>query len=347
MVKYAKGFSMKDSGQYKVISLYGPNAGRTPLAEYVLYNSNEPPVQKGENVYRIKTPCRRVAALSSIYAYMVAELHAMDQLVGIDNIDYVNHKAVLDKFRAGELKELARGPEPDLEQIILLHPDVVFSFGMPGQTWVNHPRLRENGIPQVLSFDHLEESPLARAEWLKFFAAFLGKSHEADSVFTAVEKSYLALKDSAAHFKIKPRVLTEILYGELWYVPGGNSFMARLLSDAGATYPWHEDRHSGSLALSFEQVYLRAADADFWINLSGLKSKRELRSIESRYEGFRAFQNGNLFNNNKRVNHKGYSEYWESAMVHPERLLSDLIRIFHASPLKEEDLYYYRKLDEE
>jgi iron complex transport system substrate-binding protein len=122
--------------------------------------------------------------------------------------------------------------------------------------------------------------------------------------------------------------------------------VATLLMDAGADYLWKDDANSGSLPLSFEQVFARAKDAEYWINLSTVKSKAELLSFEQRYSEFRAFREGNLFNNTLHTNTHGYSDYWETGICHPERILWDLINIFHPSAEAQvkRELYYYEKI---
>ena len=345
LIRYARRFSIQKAAGYRIVYLFGHRNNTDTTAKFLLYQGKDPGIQLSGNVYRLNVPCRRIAALSSIYANALCELKAVDLLAGIDNVDYVNNPEVLNKFKQGKLKELSKGAEPDLEQLILLKPDMIFMFGMGDPSRQTDVRLIKSGIPVAVSVDHLEESPLARAEWIKFFGAFTGKESSADSIFNQVELRYNALKDSVKAVTFKPKVLTEIKYGETWYVPGGKSFMASLLNDAGADYLWSDNTDQGSIALSFEQVYLRANKADFWINLSTVKSKKELLAQEARYSEFRAFKSGQLFNNNKITNAKGYSDYWESAMIHPERVLSDLIRIFHTENAAATQLYYYRKLD--
>jgi iron complex transport system substrate-binding protein len=162
-----------------------------------------------------------------------------------------------------------------------------------------------------------------------------------------VEKNYFELKEIASSAKTKPGVLTEVKYGEIWYVPGGKSFMAAFFEDASSNYIWKDDLKTGSLHLSFEEVYVKAKDADFWLNMSLVKSKDELKALEPRYAEFNAFKTGNLYNNIKNTNAKGYSDYWETGIMFPDRVLSDLVLIFHPElkPQIKNDLYYYRKIN--
>jgi iron complex transport system substrate-binding protein len=208
-------------------------------------------------------------------------------------------------------------------------------------------KLVKADIPLVITVDHLEETPLARAEWIKFFAAFTDKKNLADSIFTMTEKNYYELKKIAATATAQPSVFSEIKFGEIWYVPGGNSFAATLFRDANATYAWNENKETGSLHLSFEEVYNKAKDADFWLNMALVGSKNELLAQEPRYAEFKAYKTGNLFNNIKNMNSKGFSDYWETGILYPNRVLHDLVCIFHpelAEHLKN-DLYYYKKLE--
>ena len=133
----------------------------------------------------------------------------------------------------------------------------------------------------------------------------------------------------------------------MWYVPGGKSFVANLIKDANADYVFKYDAHTGSLNLSFEDVYLKAKDADYWLNPAMVNSKKEILGFELRYAEFKAYKTGNLYNNNKIVNGKGFSNYWETGIIYPDKVLSDLILIFHPEikPELKSELYYYKKIE--
>jgi iron complex transport system substrate-binding protein len=154
------------------------------------------------------------------------------------------------------------------------------------------------------------------------------------------------LKHLTDTVKYRPTVLTEIKYGDAWYVPGGNSFMAHFIKDAGGTYIWKDEDRTGSIPLSFEAVYLKAKDADHWLNLFiNLNTKKDLLAYDERYAMFKAFKTGNLYNNNKIANTKGYSDYWENGMTNPDELLLDLIKIFHPNLAPDHTLKYYKKIE--
>jgi iron complex transport system substrate-binding protein len=342
-VRYAKRFAIARDSNCTYVYLMGKRDSQDTTDTFILYRTVKPANCGTTNCIRI--PCRNIAALSSIYAQAFYELNSLDAVKAIDNIDYVNNAEVLRRFRDEAWPELARTPDIDVERTITLMPDIVFTYGM-GDGSKPDARLSAAGIPIAVSVDHLEETPLARAEWIKFYAAFVDKRELADSIFNACEKNYARVREQAENKLPKPTVFNEIKYSDAWYMPGGKSYIARLLKDAGASYLWADDAKAGSLPLSFEEVFAKAKEADYWIHLSTVRKKSELLSYEPRYAAFKAFKTGNLYNNTKYTNNKGYSVYWESGMLHPDRILSDLVNIFHPGvlPAQSRDLYYYEQV---
>jgi iron complex transport system substrate-binding protein len=343
---HAKRFSSAKAKDFKVLYLFGNRNSSDTTAIFVLYPKiNAKPVGI-KNAFYIATPVEKVACLSSIYVAMITRLGLKEKIVAIDNIDYYNNSFITEKVSAGAIKELARGPQMNVEQTLILNPDLVLTFGMGNPKKDVSEKILNSGIPVAISLDHLEETPLARAEWIKFIAAFFDKESLADSLFRETEQNYRALMTITDTVKYKPKVLTEIKYGDAWYVPGGNSFMSHFLKDAGADYIWKDENRTGSIPLSFEAVYTKAKDAEFWVNLFiNLNSKKELLSYDERYEMFSAFKKGNLYNNNRIANAKGYSDYWENGMSNPDELLKDLIFIFHPSLIPNHRLKYYKKIE--
>jgi iron complex transport system substrate-binding protein len=98
--------------------------------------------------------------------------------------------------------------------------------------------------------------------------------------------------------------------------------------------------------MSFETVYRYGKDANYWINVSLCKSLYDIIEQDNRYARFTAFKNGNIYNNTLHCNPNGYSNYWEEGFVFPNKILFDLIAIFH--PQHKDSLHqklnYYQKL---
>ncbi len=344
-IKYAKRFAVANGANFKELILFGKKDSHDTSSVFVLYQKDKPHLSL-KNAYYIQVPVKNIASLSSIYCAMLAELNLTDKISAIESVDYYNNQNIVEGVKSGRIKEIAKGPELNVEQTLMLHPDLILMFGMGDPRQDVNLKILNSNIPVAISLDHLEEHPLARAEWIKFIAAFFEKERLADSLFNITEKNYNYLKQICDTVKFKPTVLTEIRYADAWYVPGGKSFMSHLLNDAGATYIWRNNEKTGSLPLSFEQVYTEAKDADFWLNLFiNVHSKKDLLSFDERYNLFSAFKNDKLYNNNLHVNNNGFSDYWETGMAKPDELLKDIIKIFHPNLLPEYQLKYYKKIN--
>jgi iron complex transport system substrate-binding protein len=343
-LKYAKRFSLTCTKNYTLVSVFGNRANFDTTAIFFLAKELRFKDAIRPNQQFVQVPCKNMAVLSCIYTNMLTELGALSLVSAIDNIDYVNDSNVISKFKRGGIVELARTPEINLEKCLQLQPDMLFTFGMGDLEKDSDHRLANLNIPIAIVLDHLEEHPLARAEWIRFFAAFVDRLPQADSIFNRVENDYHSIKEKAKRATSHPKVFSEIKFGDVWYMPGGKSFMAILIGDAGGTYAWREDNQSGSLPLSLEQVLVKAGDAEIWLNQPLIFSKQALLAADPRYEQFRAFKENRVYNNIKVRNQNGYSSYWETGMLHPERILSDLFQIFHPEINQSAALYYYEQL---
>jgi iron complex transport system substrate-binding protein len=199
-------------------------------------------------------------------------------------------------------------------------------------------------VPVVLNAEYLEKHPLGRAEWIKFMALFFNKEAQADSIFRVIEKEYLDTKALADSVAKRPSVLSGIVYGDAWFLPGGQNYAARLLKDAGCHYLWASDSSNGFLELSFESVYQTAHDADVWIGVGSFSTLNEIRNADRRYANFKPFKTGKVYTSNARQGAKGGSEFLELGYLRPDIILKDLVRIAHPQLLQEHDLYFHKKL---
>ena len=332
--KYASGFIIYSTNDFYKCYLLN---SKDTLACYVLAKNNE--VKNA-----IPIPCRKPLLMSSIYSYMTFRIGASDLIAGIDNLDYICDSFLRAELISKKIPELGKFDKWDTEKILRLSPDVIFTWGNLSTQSVSVPDRVNEHCKVVFLNDHSENHPLARAEWIKFMACFFDALNLADSLFTETENKYNTLKNSVPKSKSRPSVFTEVKLSEGWYIPGGQSTTSQLIDDAGGTYLWREIKKSGSLCLSFEEVFKRARNAEFWINLPLIKSKAELVSRDERYIYFNAFTRSSIYNNDARLGIGGGSAYWEEGIVCPDKVLKDLICIFNSSSINSDSLYFYRQL---
>jgi iron complex transport system substrate-binding protein len=303
-------------------------------------------VPAGFNGHRVvEVPVRSVVALSTTYLAHMESLGLLDTLVGLANFNHVCSPAVRQLIEQGRLAEVGEHQTVNVELLIELDPDLVLGYGIGVAEDDNHPALFEAGLDMVLTTEFLEPTPLARAEWIKFIALFFGREAEAEVLFRRMEQRYLELQGLARDAGSRPTVLLNADFQGVWYLPGGRSYMATLLHDAGAGYIWDDDTTSTTAAYDAESVFERGARADFWLNPGQARSLDELLSLDRRYSFFDAVQQCRVYNCTARLGPGGGNDIWETGVANPHLVLADLVRIFHPGLLPDHQLIWYDHLD--
>jgi iron complex transport system substrate-binding protein len=345
-LSFAKGFEIQNYSNYRQITVKNPwQKSQGEQISYILSPHPESLPDSMLSYTIIKTPVERVIVFSTTHIGYIAALGKSKTVVGVSGRDFVTDTTVRNSLENKECVDIGFAPNIDFESILLLHPDLVFLYGLDPSVIGLVKRLEEAGIKSVLVSEFLEGHPLGKAEWIRFFAAFYECSRVGDSICSEVEQNYLALRDSVQSIKMKPSVLAGLPWKDTWYMAGGKSFLARFIEDAGGNYLWKENSSTEFVPLDLESVFQKAVNADIWINTGSAESKSAIYSVDQRFQYVPAFKNEMLFNNNLRINDSGGNDFWESGAVRPDRVLSDLIRIFHPDKSGKQMFYYYKKLD--
>ena len=342
-VGYATGLTITYHGNYKVISVKTPFPGGDPI-EYALVQCGTPAPEGFDAAQIVEVPVRRVVSLSTTNLPFLDRLGVIDRLVAIDEATYVSNAKVLKGVEDGSVAVIGTGPQVNVEQALALEPDLVLAYGSGSPDFDTYPKLQEAGLKIVFNGDWLENAPLGRAEWGKFIAAFFNAEGDAEDAFDKTATKYESLQAQVRNVDTKPTVLIGTPFQGTWYVPGGASFGAEYLYDAGATYPWADDPSTGSLGLSFEAVFEQAGEADVWLNLGYVADLKSLTDQDARFSEFKAYQDGAIWNNDARTSAAGGNDYYETAAAEPDVVLADLISILHPDLLPDHTLVYYRKV---
>lgn len=343
-IEYAAGLSIEYHNSYKVVTVKTPWPGANESMEYALVQCGAPKPQGFLEEQIIEVPAKTIVTMSTTYLPALDELGLLDRLVGVDDTTYVNNPTVLKMAAEGKLASIGYGSGVNVEKVLELAPSLVMTYGSGAPEYDAHPVLLQAGQKVVINAEWMDTTPLGRAEWLKFIAVFFNQEARAEALFNQIEQDYQQLTALTASVSQKPTVFTGSAYQGTWYMPGGQSFAAAFLRDAGADYLWSDDTSTGSLPLSFEAVFEKAKEADYWLNVGFVGALDDLKGMDARYADFAAFQKGNVWNNDARTNGSGGNDYYESAVIHPERVLADLIFIFHPDLLPNHQLMYYRQV---
>ncbi len=330
---YATLLDLEEEGEVTLCRIYNPWNHDQTLAAYLLLPSDTTRLSPREaaryeeqfsDYEPLYVPLRRVTLTAGCQAYLLAQLGALDKVAVMCDADYVCTPAVERAVADGRIWDGGNAAAPNLEVIMATQSDAV---------WISPFENAGSGafsqlpIPIIYCADYMETSPLARAEWMKFYGRLMGKTAEADSLFRRVEHQYCA-QIQADTIELRPKLLAETVTGATWYVPGGSSTMGQLYVDAGADYYWRDDVHAGSLSLSPEAVLQRASDCDVWLvkyfREEGDLTLSDFSALHPFYPQFKAVGEGQVYGCNTAT-----SIYFDETPFRPDLLLYSVRRTLH------------------
>ena len=343
-LSYAEGFSIQYQGRNKLVEVKYPFQGATSGYKYLLVPRGESIPVHPPDVRVITIPLKSIVCTSTTHIPLLEYLGESDKLIGFPTTDFISSKKVRERIDNGLVQELGVDKGINLERLASLKPDMVMGYTMSSD-YGQFKKMEELNIPVVINAEYLEKHPLGRAEWIKFTAVFFNKEKEADSVFQAIAKSYTDVKSLTDQVAKKPTVLSGIVYGDTWFLPGGQNYASRILNDAGCSYLWQESTSNGYLELSFESVYEKAHDADLWIGVGNFSTLKEIEAADHRYAQFKPFRSRSVYTYDARKGAKGGSEFLELGYLRPDLILKDLVKIAHPDLLKDHELYFHRRLE--
>ena len=339
-MQYARGFAIINHPDYRELVVYNPWKSGEISAKYFLVKDSAVKVPSGG--LKILMPVKTIAITSSTHIEFLNLTKGLDKITGICSPDLIYNETIRKRFQEGKIVSLGDAFNIQIEKVMKLKSDIIIMSGY-NQEDVNTRRLTEAGINVIQNNEWMESDLLARAEWIKFMAAFYDQGALADSIFNEVESRYLAVKKLTEHVKVRPSVLNGSGFRGTWYVPGGRSFMAQLYKDAGADYAYANDTTKGSLPLKTESVIDKFKDADVWLNCN-FETYKALIDADQMHGLFKAVRIKQVYNFNNSALATGANDFWESAIARPDLLLSDVIAVLHPELMPGYQLVYTKKL---
>ena len=342
-IKYAKGFDIAYRDGYKVITVKNIWPGSEKEFRYALVKKGHP-LEMPESFDEIITiPINEIVVTSTTHIPSLEMLEVDTTLVGFPSLDYISSQKTRKRINQGLIKELGKNEDLNTESLLDLNPDVIVGFAID-----NHDKtlntIKKTGIPLVYNGDWTESSPLAKAEWIKFFAAFYDKDTLANRLFSNIENEYLNAKKIAFNAKSKPTVLSGAMYKDIWYLPQGKSWAAQFIADANGDYLWKETKGTGSHSLSLESVLEKAEHAEIWIGPSYYTNLVQLKKAHAVYQYFDSFKNKKVYSFTNKVGETGGLIYFELAPNRPDIVLKDIIKILHPKLLPNHKFYFFDQL---
>ena len=340
--KYATQISIEKFDDYSVATIKNPWKEGMTLHRYVLVPANQEIPNHIPSGTIVRTPLQRAVMFTTVHCAMLMEFGRQDCIAGVADLKYIKIPWIQEQVAKGRISDVGDGMSPVIEKIIDEHPDAIFLS--PFENSGGYGKLEDINIPIIECADYMEASPLARAEWLRFYGMLFGCEERATALFESVDNSYQQLKALAAKAKTRPTVLMDKVTGSVWYVPGGKSTIGQMIKDANGKYAWANDEHSGSISLPFETVLERSGEADVWLfRYSGNHdiSYNELLSEHHGYNQFKAFKNHTAYGCDVER-----SPFYEESPFHPERLLADFILMLHPEVNTLTSLRYFKPVSQ-
>ena len=346
VAKVAEGFSVRYDRHIKWLTVAPRGRPAAQALRYALVQCGAPLPEDAGDAVVIEVPVASMITTSTTELPAVVMLGLVDRLLAHGTLDYVFSPQIRARIEAGEVFEAGAGAVLDIERIVAAAPGVFFSdtygdaeLDASGQV----ETLRAAGVRVVAVPSYLETTPLGRAEWLRFLALFFNREAQATALFDEVVARYEALAAIGHAQPEKPQAITGGPAGDTWHVPGGKSYMARFLADAGFAYAWSQDASVGSLALAFETVWRQAFEAAVWLQPSAWRSRADIVGADERLGLLPVVAQGNVVVSDARMNDLGGNDFWESGHARPDLVLADLLSLAHPKALPDHALVYLRR----
>lgn len=270
---------------------------------------------------------------------MLDAIDRAEYIVGVSGKQYIMNSTIAS---SPEVKDVGYDSSLNYELLVMLKPDIVLLYGVSAEDSVVTSKLRELKIPYLYLGDYTEQSPLGKAEWLVLMAEIVGCREHGEEIFRGIVERYNDIRNNITFAKRRQKVMLNAPYQDVWYMPSDDSYMVRLIEDAGAEYIYKgRNLTGGSTGISLEEAYMLVSESDIWLNVGQCQTLDELADIAPHFMATDVVLDGCVYNNDKRRTPAGGSDFWESAIVHPDVVLNDLVGIFSGN---DDELYYHRRL---
>ncbi|SMG32209.1 iron complex transport system substrate-binding protein [Dethiosulfovibrio salsuginis] len=343
-IKEASNLIIEEVEGHHMVTVPVPYYGASAPVRYLLVPKGEAAVQSIPDVVAVEVPLERVVIGTTSAVACLDVLGSLNSLIGLAGGKYV----YTDSLRELNLPEVASdggmSRSLDRERLISLSPGgfITYLYGEEERRDVDF--LAGCGIPVLFMAEYLEESPLGRAEWIKFIGLLVGKGEEAEAFFDKVASRYRELEALGALEQDRPVIMSGAPFGGTWYVPKGYSWPSILFRAAGGISMWDDLKGTGTAPMDLEAVLDRAVSADLWVNCGTWRSLDDGRSSGVPVEAISPFKAGRVYNNDNRINEHGGNDYYQLGVIRPDLILSDLLSIIHPLALPDHELVFYRKL---
>jgi iron complex transport system substrate-binding protein len=342
-IVHASGLEIYKHKGYSKVKISNPWPNAKTAFTYILKKKNTVIPDSLKKYTSIVIPVQKIVVTSTTNIPFLEMLGEENKLKGFPNTDYISSLKTRKLIDKGAVQDVGQNERLNIEKLIDMSPDLIVTFGIDNNNSAIS-NLEKSGLKVLIQGDWMEQSPLGKAEWIKLYGALFGKEKQAVLLFDQIVKNYQQTLDLVNKMKVTSSVLYGSMYQDQWYVARGDSWVSKFMSDAKANYLWSNLPGAGSEALSFENVYEKAENANIWITTS-FKSLEEMKKTNPHYAQFNAFKNNKVYTFENKKGTKGGILLYELAPSRPDLVLKDYIKIFHPSLLPNYSFTFAQKIN--
>jgi iron complex transport system substrate-binding protein len=346
LISRAERFALQKNDSCTLLTIINPWQGANNINQvYYLIRRGSVLPSGMDSSSVIFVPLKKIICMSTTHVAMISALGEENSISGVSGTGFLYSGTLIKSVENGLIADVGYEANLNKELILKISPDLIMMYGIGSESAGYVGKIKELGVKVVFNADYLETDPLSKAEWIKMFGALYCKENLADSIFNVEVETYNNIKKIInKNISYKPKVLLGLPFKDTWYISPGNSFISKLIKDAGGNYLWQDTESSVSMPFGIENVYLNALTADYWLNMGTVNSRDEISMVDERLKDLPCFKSGNLFNNNKRITLNGGNDYWESGSLYPHLILKDIAAILHPGLFTDYELFFYRKI---
>lgn len=331
-ITFTKHFRILKKGDKTIITIIQPDKNKI---DKIIYINKKVPNTIWYNNTKFNT--KSILSFSSTFIGLLDKINELDRIKGVDNKNLIYNKKILKKINHKLIKELGTPETSSTKKIINTKSELILFSGF-GNDFPNENKLKKLNILCLPIYDWKETHPLGKAEWIKLFGLLTNKEKEATIYFNKLKARYFNLKNKYKDAKLSAPLFSGSVIGDFWYLPAGESYMAKIFKDARINYVEKNSNGTGSISKSFEYCLKNYQNSNYWLN-PGNKSIKLLINQNKKYRLFYALkENTYCYSHNPNL-------YWEKSAIEPDSLLMDLIQISHPELKLKRKLYFYKKLN--
>lgn len=337
--QHATGFHIcQDDNQNTLLRVTRPWQGDNIEEQYLAIFADAEAAAHYEGQHIIGA-AERIVCMSTSHIAMLDALGLSDRIVGVSGKQYVMNEAIANN---PDVADVGYDSNLNYELLVTLRPDIVLMYGVSAENSAVTAKLRSLNIPYIYLGDYTELSPLGKAEWIVAIAEIAGCREAGIAYIEDVAERYNAVRSNVTRSLTPKHVMLNTPYEDVWYMPSDDSYLVRLIEDAGGTYIYKGiNPTGGSRGISLEEAYRLVSKADLWLNVGQCRTMDDLANSAPHFMATDVVKRGDVYNNNRRQTAAGGSDFWESAIVRPDVVLSDIAKIIAGD---DTDLYYHRRL---